>query len=270
MLKRLPRPTFGAAIGLLTIAAYCAGAVLAPLLAPFGEYQVIGPPFHEGVGVIGTDNLGRDLLSRLIYGARNSMGIAIVTTALSFGIGVSGGFIAAAVGGVIDQLFGRIVDVILAMPFLIFALLLLTIFGTSTWNLIAIMAFLDFPRVFRLARAVALNIVALDFVEAARVRGERLGWILFREILPNAAAPLLAEFGLRFTFVFLSISALSFIGLGIQPPQADWGSMVRDNAKLITFGVLTPLFPAAAIALLTLAVNLVVDWILHNDREVRN
>ena len=105
--------------------------------------------------------------------------------------------------------------------------------------------------------------VVMDYVEAARLRGEGLWWIMSREVLPNALPPLVAEFGLRFCFVFLFISALSFLGLGIQPPTADWGSMVRDNATLMTFGDITPLVPAAAIALLTVAVNFVVDWFLH-------
>jgi peptide/nickel transport system permease protein len=151
----------------------------------------------------------------------------------------------------------------MAIPALIFQLLLLTIVGTSIVNLILVIALIDSTRVFRLARAVAMNIVVMDYIEAAKLRGEGLWRLVTREILPNAAAPLVAEFGLRFCFVFISISSLSFLGLGIQPPTADWGSMVRDNATLITFGDITPLLPAGAIALLTVAVNFVVDWMLH-------
>ena len=157
----------------------------------------------------------------------------------------------------------------MAIPLLIFALLLLTIFGTSIQSIIIVIAVLDSTRVFRLARAVSLNVVVLDFVEAARLRGERIGWLTFREVLPNILAPLIAEFGLRFCFVFLTIAALSFLGLGIQPPTADWGSMVRDNASLITYGDITPLLPAAAIALLTIGVNFVVDWFLHKTSGLR-
>jgi peptide/nickel transport system permease protein len=157
----------------------------------------------------------------------------------------------------------------MAIPQLIFALLLLTIFGTAIPILISVIAVLDSTRVYRLSRAVAMNIVVMDFVEVAKLRGEGLGWIIRAEILPNAAAPLVAEFGLRFCFVFLTISALSFLGLGIQPPTADWGSMVRDNATLITFGDITPLLPAAAIALLTVAVNFVVDWFLHKTSGLK-
>jgi peptide/nickel transport system permease protein len=109
----------------------------------------------------------------------------------------------------------------------------------------------------------------MDYVEAARLRGERMPWIMRREILPNIMAPLIAEFGMRFCFVFLTISALSFLGLGLQPPAADWGSMVYENKMLITVGRPTPLLPAAAIALLAVAVNFIVDWILHKASRLR-
>ena len=136
--------------------------------------------------------------------------------------------------------------------------------------LIGVIAILDSTRVFRLARATAMNVVVMDFVEVARLRGERLGWVMGKEILPNITAPLLAEFGLRFCFVFLFISALSFLGLGLQPPMADWGSMVRDNATLITYDDVTPLLPAGAIALLTVAMNFVVDWMLHKSSGLKD
>jgi len=221
------------------------------------------------VHLLGTDNLGRDMLSRLIYGARNTVGIAFATTALAFTLGSVLGLLAAVVGGWLDQLLSRAVDVLMAIPALIFALLLLTIVGTSVINMILVIAVIDATRVFRLARAVAMNIVVMDYVEAAKLRGEGLWRLITREILPNAMAPLVAEFGLRFCFVFLTISALSFLGLGIQPPTADWGSMVRDNATLISFGDITPLLPAGAIALLTVSVNFVVDWQLHRASGLR-
>jgi peptide/nickel transport system permease protein len=160
------------------------------------------------------------------------------------------------------MLLSRAVDALMAIPTLIFALLVLSVLGTSIPVLIGTIAVLDSTRVFRLSRAVAMNIVVLEYVEAARLRGEGLGWVMGREILPNALPPLIAEFGLRFCFAFLFIASLSFLGLGIQPPFADWGSMVRDNAQAISFGGIAPLIPAAAIALLTIGVNLIVDWIL--------
>ena len=262
VLKSAP-PT--AWFGIAVIALYLFVAIAAPLIAPFGETEVVGAEYEpwSGVYLLGTDNLGRDMFSRLIFGARNTVGIALLATALAFLLGATAGFLSATVGGWLDQLLSRFVDILMAIPSLIFALLILTIVGTSIPSLIVVIAVLDSTRIFRVARAVAMNIVVMDYVETARLRGEGTWWVITREIVPNATAPLLAELGLRFCFVFLFISALSFLGLGIQPPTADWGSMVRDNATLISFGDFTPLFAAAAIALLTVGVNFVVDWMLH-------
>ncbi len=260
-----------AKFGFLVIFLYVFVALFAPLLTPYGEAEIVGAEFElwGDEFLLGTDNLGRDMLTRLFFGARNTVGIAFATTCLAFAIGGSLGVLAALLRGWVDQILSRIVDVLMAIPLLIFALLLLTIFGTSITSIIIVIAVLDSTRVFRLARAVSLNVVVLDFVEAARLRGERISWLTFREILPNIIAPLIAEFGLRFCFVFLTIAALSFLGLGIQPPTADWGSMVRDNASLITYGDITPLLPAAAIALLTVGVNFVVDWFLHKTSGLK-
>ena len=257
--------------GLFVIAFYAALAIFAPLIAPHAQSAVVGNQYEPWSAEFpfGTDQLGRDMLSRLIYGARNTIGIAVMTTLLSFCIGGVLGLLASIIGGWTDQLLGRAVDILMAIPQLIFALMLLSIVGSSIPNLILIIAVLDSTRVFRLTRAVAMNVVVLDFVEAARLQGEKLGWIMAREILPNILPPLVAEFGLRFCFVFLTISALSFLGLGIQPPTADWGSMVRENATLIAYGDVTPLLPAGCIALLTVGVNFVVDWFLHKTSGLK-
>lgn len=254
-----------ASFGLLLIIIYIIAAVFAPIIAPYGEAEVIAGAFAppDEAMILGGDQLGRDLFSRLVYGARNTVGIALMTTAIAFIVGTVAGLSAAVLGGWVDQILGRIVDTLMAIPQLIFALLLLTIVGTSVINLTLVIALLYSPLIFRLARAVAGNIVVMDYIEAARLRGESTWYLVIKEVLPNATAPLAAEFGLRFCFVFLAISALSFLGLGIQPPTADWGSMVRENATLISFGEITPLIPAAAIALLTVSVNFVVDWMLH-------
>jgi peptide/nickel transport system permease protein len=251
--------------GLIVVGFYLTLAIFAPLLAPYGEAEVVGDQYApwDAQFLLGTDQLGRDMLSRLIFGARNTIGIAVLTTGLSFSIGGFLGLMAAVLGGWIDQLLSRAIDILMAIPQLIFALVLLLIFGSSIINLILIIAILDSTRVFRLTRAVSMNVVVQDFVEAARLQGEKLGWITIREVLPNILPPLIAEFGLRFCFVFLTIAALSFLGLGIQPPTADWGSMVRDNATLINYGDITPLLPAGSIALLTIGVNFLVDWFLH-------
>jgi peptide/nickel transport system permease protein len=270
-LRALRRAPLSAQFGLVVIIVYAIFAIFAPLLAPYGESVIVGNQYEPWSAqyLLGTDQLGRDMFSRLIYGARNTVGIAVLTTVLSFTIGGVLGLLAAILGGWTDQLLARAVDILMAIPQLIFALMLLSIFGSSVPNLIVIIAVLDSTRVFRLTRAVSMNVVVLDFVEAARLQGEKIGWIMTREILPNILPPLVAEFGLRFCFVFLTIAALSFLGLGIKPPTADWGSMVRENATLINYGDITPLLPAAAIALLTVAVNFVVDWLLHKTSGLR-
>ena len=271
LLKQLLRAPLSAQFGLLVIVLYILVALFAPLLAPFGETKVVGEGFAPWGGefLLGTDNLGRDMFSRLVYGARNTLGIAFLTTLLAFLLGGLSGLVAAIKGGWVDQGLSRVVDILMAIPQLIFALLILSVVGTTATSLVLVIALLDATRVFRLSRAVAMNVVVQDFVEAARLRGEGLWWLVTREVLPNAAAPLIAEFGLRFCFVFLFISALSFLGLGIQPPTADWGSMVRDNAVLITFGDISPLLPALAVALITVSVNFVVDWMLHKSSGLK-
>ena len=270
--RELSKAPITAWFGMIVILTYVIVALFAPIIAPYGESQVFDQPYAPWSDEfrLGTDQLGRDLLTRLIYGARNTLGIAVATTLLSFAVGGTLGILAAVRGGWLDQLIGRVVDVLMAIPYLVFALMLLSIFGSTILNIIIIIALLDCTRVFRLARAVAMNVAVMDYVEAARLRGERLGWIMRREILPNVMPPLVAEFGLRFCFVFLTISALSFLGVGIQPPTADWGSMVRENSTLITYGNVTPLLPAGAIALLTVAVNFVVDWFLHKTSGLRD
>jgi len=272
ILKIISSAPLSAKFGMLVVLIYSIVAIFAPFIAPYGEREILGRSFElwSDKYLLGTDNLGRDMLSRMIFGARNTIGLALSITILAFLLGSLTGMIAAALGGWVDQILSRIVDVLMSIPSLIFALLILSIFGTSVPYLIATITVIDATRVFRLARATAMNVVVMDYVEVARVRGEKLDWVIRKEILPNITAPLLAEFGLRFCFVFLFISALSFLGLGLQPPAADWGSMVRDNASLITFEDITPLLPAGAIALLTVAVNFIVDWLLHKSSGLKD
>ena len=284
-----------AAFGILVILIYAFVAIFAPLLAPYGQEQILsgvaanivpgGDPALGGDPAfpLGTDQIGRDILSRLIYGARNTVGIAFATTVLAFLLGASMGFLAATLGGWLDQLLSRAVDVLMAIPSLIFALLLMTV--ASVWAprtgipltifMMLIIAVIDSTRVYRLARAVGQNIVVMDYIEAAKLRGEGLGYLVFKEILPNATAPLLAEFGLRFCFVFLTIAALSFLGVGIQPPLADWGTMVRDLGIFVNYAAFAPqaatapLLAAGSIAMLTVGVNFVVDWMLHRSSGLK-
>ncbi|NCO20723.1 MAG: ABC transporter permease [Rhodobacterales bacterium] len=282
-----------ASFGIMIVLIYAILAIFAGAIAPHGQEEVFAqvnllPGGNVAMGgdpafPLGTDQIGRDLLSRLIYGAQNTVGIAFATTVIAFLLGGTLGFLAATLGGWLDQLLSRMVDVLMAIPSLIFALLLMTI--ASAWAgsqqqlltvyMILIIAVIDSTRVYRLARAVGGNIVVMDYIEAAKLRGEGLLYLIFKEILPNAMAPLLAEFGLRFCFVFLTIASLSFLGVGIQPPLADWGTMVRDLSQFINFAAFSPLtaalplMAAGAIALLTVAVNFVVDWMLQKSSGLK-
>lgn len=267
--KRFP---LRARIGLGCLITLAGLSFAAPLIAPFGQAEILSPEsfsFPADAGLLGTDHLGRDLLSRLLYGGRFTLFLALVTTCLAFMIGVSAGFSAALSGGWPDEVASRLVDGLLSFPAILFALLAITAFGTSITVLIVTVAVIEACRVFRVARALALDVSVLDFVDAARARGEGLAWLAFREILPNAIGPLAAEFGLRFTYSILFISALSFIGMGVQPPTADWGVMVRENAKGLILGSPAALLPAACIALVTISVNLTIDAIVDKDREAR-
>ncbi len=271
IIKLLKTSPVSARIGLIIIVLSLLVAVFAPLLAPYGQSESVAevwlPP--GGDYLLGTDQLGRDMFSRLIYGARNSITIAFTTTLIAFFLGSFLGLTAAVTGGWLDNLLSRIVDIFMAFPTLILALMILSVLGTSIPVLIVVVAVLDSTRVFRLARALAMDIAIMEYVDAARLRGENTLYIVRREILPNALPGLIAEFGLRFCFIFLFISSLSFLGLGIQPPTADWGSMVRENSGAINFGIMTPIYPAATIAVITISINMVVDWFLHRSAQIR-
>jgi len=264
-LSMLFRAPPSAKIGMVMVFTVIFAAIFCPLLAPFQETEMVGGVWetYSSTYLLGTDHLGRDLFTRLLYGARNTVSIAFITTVLSFFVGSLLGFMAATLKGWVDLVLSRLIDILMAFPTLIFALVILSLVGVSIPSLIMTISLINCTRVYRLARAVAMDIEVMEFVEAARLRGENIWWIMRREILPNAMPPLVAEFGLRFCFVFLFIAALSFLGIGIQPPIADWGGMVRENAGAISFGIITPLLPAAAIAFLTIGVNLIVDWFLH-------
>jgi peptide/nickel transport system permease protein len=272
LLRDLRQAPFSVWAGLAVLTLYLIAAIFAPWIAPYGEAQVFEIPYADWSRehLLGTDQVGYDFLSRLIFGARNTIGIALVTTTISFAVGVTLGLISALSKGIVDIFLARLVDIIVSIPGLIFSLMLLSIVGSNVVTLALIIATLDSTNFFRLARTTGMSIVAMDFIEVARLRGDGLLWIVFREILPNIMPPLIAEAGLRFSFVFLTISALSFLGVGIQPPTADWGSMVRDNATLITYGIVTPLLPAAAIGILTISVNFVADWFLHKLSGLKN
>ncbi len=260
-----------ASFGLLVIIVMIVLATFADVVAPFGEREIVGDVWEpvSAKFLLGTDNLGRDMFSRLVYGAQTTMAVALAAGILSFSIGMLLSFTAAVMGGWIDQVLSRVNDLLLAIPTLIFALVVLAALPQNIFVLIGVMAVIDQTRVFRLGRALAIDVVVQDFVEAARLRGEGWFWIIFREILPNVMTPLIAEFGLRFVFAILFLSSLSFLGLGIQPPEADWGGMVKDNKDGIIFLVPAALYPGAAIAILAVCVNMVVDWLLNYTASLK-
>jgi peptide/nickel transport system permease protein len=267
-IKRIP---ISALIGILVTLLFVLAAIFTPWIAPYSNTEIVGDVWAPASAAhwLGTDNLGRDLLTRLLYGARITLFIAFLATVLSFALGASLGFSAAVIGGWFDELLSRFIDLFMSIPTLIFALVVLSVLPSTTLTLILVMGILDSTRVFRISRAVAVDINVMDFVEAAKLRGEGRLWIIFREILPNALSPLVAELGLRFIFAILFLSALSFLGLGVQPPESDWGGMVKDNKDGIVFGIPAALLPAAAISILAISVNLVADWILNRTTDLK-
>ncbi|MFN3721459.1 MAG: ABC transporter permease [Paracoccaceae bacterium] len=265
------RIPISALIGLFFTGAFFLAAIFAPLIAPYGMAEIVGGVWDpaSSIHLLGTDAIGRDLLSRMIYGGQTTIFVASAATVLSFTLGSVLGFSAAVAGGWVDQGLSRLVDLVMAIPALILALVILSVLPVTLTVLILVMGFLDATRVFRLARAVAVDITVMDYVEAARLRGEGWAWIIFREILPNALSPLVAELGLRFIFAVLFISTLSFLGLGVQPPLADWGGIVKENSSGLVYGIPAALIPAFAIAALAISVNLVADWVLSRTTSLK-
>ncbi|MBZ9680639.1 MULTISPECIES: ABC transporter permease [unclassified Mesorhizobium] len=267
-IKRIPVP---ALIGIVLTALFVLAAIFAPWISPHDNAEIVGDVWEpiSAAHWLGTDNLGRDLLSRMIYGARITLFIAVLATALSFSLGAILGFSAAVFGGWFDTILSRLVDLLMSIPTLIMGLVVLSVLPTNLVTLILVMGILDSTRVYRLSRAVAVDINVMDYVEAAKLRGEGSAWIIFREILPNALSPLISELGLRFIYAVLFLSTLSFLGLGVQPPDADWGGMVKENKDGIVFGIGAALIPAAAIAALAISVNLVADWVLNRTTSLK-
>ena len=265
------RIPISALIGMVLTGAFVFIAVFTHFIAPYPINAPVGGVWESPSASfwLGTDTIGRDILSRLIYGAQITIFVALAASVLSFSLGSFLGFLAAVKGGWIDQLLSRAVDLVMAIPSLIVALVLLSVLPLNLTVLVLVIGVLDSTRVFRLSRAVAADIAVMDYVEAAKLRGEKGGWIIFREILPNALSPLVAEFGLRFIFAVLFISTLSFLGLGVQPPLADWGGMVKENKDGLIYGKSAALLPALAIAALAISVNLVADWILTRTSSLK-
>ncbi len=254
-------------IGIVITTFWFLMAVFGSWIAPYGENDLPFPDDYSEFQVpkegamLGTDVEDRDVLSRILYGAGRTIGISFAATSLAYFVGVVLGIGAAVSGPRVDMILSRINDAFLSLPTIMLGLVVVAAVGSSITVLILTAGFIYASVVFRLSRAIGMEILVMDYVEAARVRGEGRWWIITREIWPNARMPLITDFGLRLIYVILFISSLSFLGLGVQPPQADWGSMVRENLGALQYGdsKLAVIAPALAIATLTVSINLIVD-----------
>jgi peptide/nickel transport system permease protein len=263
-------------LGICVVTLWVILGFIGPYIAPYHEAEILDEALFivPGSGIeypdtdfqapskvtwLGTDYIGRDTLSRTLFGARTTLGIALSATLLAYLVGVTLGIGAAVGGGMLDMGLSRIDDAFLSIPPIMLGLIVIAAIGSSIPILIVLSGLIYATLVFRIARALGQDVMVSDFVEAARVRGEGLWWIITREILPNVAMPLATDFGLRFVWIILFISSLSFLGLGVQPPMSDWGGMVKENLAGLPYGSIAPLVPAVAIATLTISINLIVD-----------
>jgi peptide/nickel transport system permease protein len=249
-------------LGLAVLLFWLFAALFGPWLLSHSAAAAGTSNVFEPIGTahwLGTDYLGRDMLALIIEGARYTIGVALLATLLASGTGTVLALLAAASGRWIDAVLSRGLDTLTAIPSKMFALIMVAGFGSSVPMLVVTAAIIYVPGAYRMARSLAVNINALDYVTVARTRGEGTLYIMLREILPNILGPMLADLGLRFVYVVLLLASLSFLGLGIQPPAADWGSLVRENIGALAMGGASVIVPALAIASLTIAVNLVID-----------
>jgi peptide/nickel transport system permease protein len=254
---RLGRTRFGVVIVALLVLVALAG----PLVAPHSPTEFVGIPNSapSGDAVFGTDALGRDVLSRFLYGGRTVLWLSAAATLLGMVVGVAVGLIAAYSRNWLDDVLMRANDVLLAFPQIIFVLLAVSALGPKLWLIVLTVGLTHAPRVARVLRGAALEIVERDFVKSAEVVGEKRWRIVFGEVLPNVTSPLLVETGLRMTYSIGLVAGISFLGFGLQPPDADWGLMINENRLSITVQPWAVLLPVIAIGLLTIGTNLITD-----------
>jgi peptide/nickel transport system permease protein len=250
-----------ARVGLAIVGPLVLLALSGPFVTPHSTTAFIGlpygPPTHTAL--FGTDELGRDVLSRFLAGGRSILGLSVAATALGLLLGVSIGLVAAYARNWLDDVLMRASDVVLAFPQIVFALLLVSTVGPKLWLLVVAVGISHTPRIARLVRGAALEVVERDFVRAAEALGERRRKILLSEILPNISSPLLVEASLRLTYAIAVIAGLSFLGFGLQPPTPDWGLMINENRAGLTVQPWPVVLPVVAIGLLTIGMNLISD-----------
>ncbi len=248
-------------VGLALLAIVLGIALFGPFFAPYSPTKTVATPFEDpsGTALLGTDELGRDVLSRVLWGGRSVLGLALLATGIAYLGGALIGLVAGYSRGWLDGLLMRGADVLISFPALLFILVIVTGAGTSKAVLVATVAVVQMPLIARIIRTATLQQSVSGFVEAAEARGERSFAILRREILPNIVSPIMADAGLRFTFSIILVASVNFFGLGLQPPDADWGLMISENRDGLNLNPFVILVPAALIALLTVSVNLVGD-----------
>lgn len=257
-----PRLPLLGVLGGLVVLFWIVMAIIGPSLAPHDVGEIVDMDVFGDISrqfPLGTDYLGRDMLSRILFGARYTVAIALAATLLASGGGLLLGMCAAVWGGTLDAVLSRGLDALISIPSKMFALVVVAAFGSSIPVLILTAGIIYTPGCYRIARALAVGVNTQDFVTVARLRGEGAGFIVREEIMPNMTGPVLADFGTRFVFIVLLLSGLSFLGLGVQPPNADWGALVRENLGGLPEGAAAVLMPALAIATLTIGVNLLID-----------
>jgi len=258
-------------VGLFFVVAWLVLAVIGPSIAPHDVGAVVSPEVFGAFSAshpLGTDYLGRDMLSRILHAARFTIGLAFVAALAASVTGTSLALVAATAGGWTDEILSRFMDAFISIPSKMLALVMVAAFGSSVGLLILTAAMSYTPGAYRIARSLAVNVKTLEYVLAARARGERLPYVAVVEILPNMVNPMLADFGLRFVFVVLLLSGMSFLGLGVQPPNADLGSLVRENISGLFEGAPAVVMPAIAIATLTVGVNLLIDAVSGRKARV--
>ncbi|MBL3569851.1 ABC transporter permease [Rhodovulum visakhapatnamense] len=249
-------------IGLAIVLLWGVIALVGPLITPYPVGEIVDWDYFGPMSqkfLLGTDYLGRDMLSRILMGARYTVGISLAAVTIACSVGVVLGMIAAVLGGIFDMGLSRLLDAINGIPGLLFGLVVVAAVGSSLTVLILTLAAIYMPGAYRFARSLAVNVNTMDFVTVARARGERTPYLIAREIFPNILGPVLADLGVRFVFIVLVLSGLSFLGLGVQPPNADWGALVRENIGALSFGAPAVVFPSLAIASLTISMNLFID-----------
>jgi peptide/nickel transport system permease protein len=248
-------------IGVVLVVLLVGVALIGPFFAPYSPSEFAAAPYAHASSALplGTDNLGRDVLSRFLWGGRSLLGLSILATLLGLVLGVSVGLVAAYSRSFLDDVLMRAMDVILAFPSIVLALVAVATVGPKQWLIVIVVGLTTMPRVARVTRGASLEIVERDFVQAAEVLGESRPKILVGEILPSITSPLMVEASLRLTYSIGLIAGLSFLGFGLQPPAADWGLMINENRQALTVQPWGAAMPVIAIALLTIGTSLIGD-----------